>query len=595
MEKYYTSEPHTQMLIALMKAHGIRKVIVSPGATNVCFVGSVQQDSYFQLYSSVDERSAAYLACGLAEESGEPVALSCTGATASRNYVPGLTEAYYRKLPVLAITSSQYFGRVGQLFEQVIDRSVIMKDIARCSVMIPMPHAKEDFWSVNVRLNQALLELTRHGGGPVHVNLETTYSQDYSIKELPDVRVIRRIGLRGPFPEIAGKTVAVIVGAHSRWSRELTEAAGRFCARYNGVILCGQNSNYKGEYQIMASLVTSQQEYRSPCRDVDLLIHIGEVSGSYLSLAPREVWRVSPDGEIRDPFRKLSRVFEMEEEDFFLHYVNAGQSAEEKPTEGTGLIQEEESKNRSCFSHWQNEYQRLYEKIPELPFSNPWIASHTASRLPEGCVLHLGILNTLRSWDFFRIPASVQAYANTGGFGIDGDVSSLLGASLADSEKLYIGIVGDLAFFYDLNAIGNRHVGRNLRLMLINNGCGTEFRNYNHPAARFGDGADAFMAAAGHFGNQSRTLVRDYAAALGFEYRCAENKEEYLAQREWFLRPGLTEKPLFLEIFTDSREESEAIRILQHLEVSASGMMKNTVKQVLGENGTNKLRALLKK
>lgn len=58
MEKYYTSEPHTQMLIALMKAHGIRKVIVSPGATNVCLVGSVQQDSYFQLYSSVDERSA---------------------------------------------------------------------------------------------------------------------------------------------------------------------------------------------------------------------------------------------------------------------------------------------------------------------------------------------------------------------------------------------------------------------------------------------------------------------------------------------------------------------------------------------------------
>lgn len=69
------------------------------------FIGSIQNDSWFEIYSSVDERSAAYLACGLAAETGEPVVISCTGATASRNYMPGLTEAYYRKLPVLAITS----------------------------------------------------------------------------------------------------------------------------------------------------------------------------------------------------------------------------------------------------------------------------------------------------------------------------------------------------------------------------------------------------------------------------------------------------------------------------------------------------------
>ena len=96
-DKHYTSEKHTQILIALLKAHGIRKIVASPGATNVCFVGSLQSDPYFEIYSSVDERSAAYIACGLAKESGEPVVLSCTGATASRNYPAGLTEAYYRE------------------------------------------------------------------------------------------------------------------------------------------------------------------------------------------------------------------------------------------------------------------------------------------------------------------------------------------------------------------------------------------------------------------------------------------------------------------------------------------------------------------
>lgn len=120
----YTEEKNVQMLMSLMKQHGVRKVVASPGTTNISFVVSLQRDPFFQVYSSVDERSAAYIACGLAEETGEPVALSCTQATASRNYLPGLTEAYYRKLPVLAVTSTQHAVRIGQNIQQAIDRTV---------------------------------------------------------------------------------------------------------------------------------------------------------------------------------------------------------------------------------------------------------------------------------------------------------------------------------------------------------------------------------------------------------------------------------------------------------------------------------------
>ena len=94
MEYHYTTERNIQILIGLMKAHNVKKIIVSPGSTNITFVASLRQDPYFEMYSAPDERSAAYMACGLAAESKVPVALSCTGATASRNYVPGLTEAY---------------------------------------------------------------------------------------------------------------------------------------------------------------------------------------------------------------------------------------------------------------------------------------------------------------------------------------------------------------------------------------------------------------------------------------------------------------------------------------------------------------------
>ncbi len=193
MSFYYTDEYNILMLIALLKKHHIKKVVVSPGATNVTFVGSIQHDSYFEIYSSVDERSAAYIATGMAAESGEPVVLSCTGATAARNYIPGLTEAYYRKLPVLAVTSTQHTGRVGQYVPQVTDRTVIQNDIAVKAIQLPVLNKNDDTWEYEAMLNDALLALTHKGGGPVHINLETLYSKNFTVRTLPDFSVINRV------------------------------------------------------------------------------------------------------------------------------------------------------------------------------------------------------------------------------------------------------------------------------------------------------------------------------------------------------------------------------------------------------------------
>lgn len=129
MFKKYTDNKNQQIVIALMKAFGIKKVIASPGGTNPALVASLQYDGNFEIYSCVDERSAAYMACGMCEESNEPVVLCCTGATASRNYMPGLTEAYYRKLPIITLTCSRPIEAIGQLIPQVTDRTCYPNDI----------------------------------------------------------------------------------------------------------------------------------------------------------------------------------------------------------------------------------------------------------------------------------------------------------------------------------------------------------------------------------------------------------------------------------------------------------------------------------
>ena len=579
-KKYYTNERSQQIVIALLKAHGIRKVVASPGTTNLTLVGSMQQDPYFEMYSSVDERSAAYLACGLAAESGEPVVLSCTGATASRNYMPGLTEAYYRKLPVLAITATQGDYKIGHHLAQVIDRRSVPNDIVRLSVNVPVSKDADSEWNCNVLVNKALLKLKHHGGGPVHINLATTYSRNFSVKELPATRLIERITLQDRFPELPSNTrIAVFIGSHKSWTKAEEEVLDAFCAANDAVAFCDHTSGYKGRYRVLFALVAGQKSYRSSLCNVEVLIHIGEVSGDYytLGIKAKQVWRVSEDGEIRDTFRTLRYVFEMPERDFFLRYAQGGGYA-------SGYLQ-------VC----REEYDVVLQKMPELPFSNIWMARQLSRALPEHSVLHLGILNTLRSWNFFEISRSVLSCCNVGGFGIDGDMSSLVGASLACPDKLYFGILGDLAFFYDMNVLGNHHVGRNVRILLVNNGRGTEFRNYDHPGSAFGEDADKFIAAAGHYGNKSPLLIRHYAEDLGFEYLTASNKEEFTEMSKRFVTPEMTDRPMLFEVFTDSGEESKALEAVHHIVVDTQSVIKAGVKSVLGESGVKAVKRILGK
>lgn len=570
MNTFYTSERHVLLLIALLKAKGIHKVIASPGTTNITFVASLQQDLFFDIYSAADERSAAYMACGLAAESGEPVVLSCTGATASRNYLPGLTEAYYKKLPVLAVTSVQSMANVGHIIPQVIDRSVVAKDVARLSVCLPVIKDENDAWACELKVNQALLALKRHGGGPVHINLETSYCRDFSVKQLPEVRVIDRITFHDEFPALPDGHVAVFVGSHKVWTKNETEALDKFCASHNAVVFCDHTSGYKGKYRFLSALVKAQTYNQPILPEIETLIHIGDVSGDYytLGISAKQVWRVSEDGELRDTFRKLRYVFEMPESAFFAHYTDS------------------EVGDDSYLVLCKKAYEDVYSHIPELPFSNIWMARQLAPCLPENSVLHLGILNTLRSWNFFEIPASVLSYSNVGGFGIDGDMSSLIGASLANPEKLYFGVLGDLAFFYDMNVMGNHHVGCNVRIMLVNNGRGTEFRNYNHMANMFGADADAYMAAAGHYGNKSKDLVKHYAEDLGFEYMSASSKDEFNLVYQRFVTADMTNKPMLFEVFTDSKDESDALLVISTCLKTDKDVkhekMVETAKKVLG-------------
>lgn len=317
----------------------------------------------------------------------------------------------------------------------------------------------------------------------------------------------------------------------------------------------------------------------SDLTSVNLKIRIGEITGTGWGAGGSHTWRVSPDGALRDGGGNLRRVFMMSEEVFFERYAKAGASH----TEYLDAI--------------NAEIESVKQQIPELPFSNIWMAQQMVDKLPKGSEIHFGILHSLRSWNFFKLPAGILSKCNVGGFGIDGGVSTMMGASLAKPNKLFFGVFGDLAFFYDMNVIGNRHVGNNVRILLVNNGKGNEFRNYNHPCSFLGEEADEFVDAAGHFGNKSHELVKHYATDLGYEYLSASNKEEFISVIDRFLTPTITDNPMLLEVFTETEEESKALELMLNIvkDTSLKGSVKRAVKNVLGENGVKVIKNVLGK
>lgn len=575
-----TTERNIQILIGVLKANNIKKIIISPGTTNASFVVSIQSDPFFEVFSAPEERSAAYMACGMAAESGEIVVLSCTGATASRNYMPALTEAFYRQLPILVVTSSRRNAFIGHNMHQVTDRTQLPKDIANMSVQMPVVLDEISEWQNTIAANKAVLQLKNLGGGPVHINIETIYSKEVST-DVKEVNIIERIGYEDSFPVIPeDNKIAIFVGNHMPFDEKLTEAIDMFCGTYNAVVLCDHTSNYKGKYRVCASLLYIQNHFKSCIYDLDLLIHIGGVSTVDLNINPKKVWRVNPDGQLIDTFLKLSCVFAMSELNFFLKYAS------------------KDKDNDALLVNCQNELQMLYNNMTDFPFSSLWMAKETAHRIPNHSAIHFAIRNSLKTWNYFELPDDVTEFSNTGGFGIDGPISTVVGAALVNPDKLFFLVVGDLAFFYDINVFGNRHFPDNIRILLVNNAIGFEMHGectLGHQIAKSFELSDDYIAAAGHYGQRKNEAAKRFVEEFGCEYYLAKNKDEYLEHIEHFLDSEYREKSIVLETHVLPSDEDAAYEMTRNLVYDKASGTKKKVKDLLGDANYKRLSGIYNK
>lgn len=551
------------IVVELLKQNGIRHMVISPGGTNIALVRAVQDDSFFTCYSVVDERSAAYFAIGLYLQLGEPIVLCCTSAQATRNYIPGLTEAYYKHVPLLAVTMQKHPRFTGQEYMQAPNQSSLPVDCVKQSFVMPYISDVNDIYHSIRVANEAMLELVRDGFGPVQLCVPWL---DFPMSaDIPKVRKISRYPIKGEWDfSFIGKRILVAIGEHRPITGELKELIGDFCRKSGAAVYANLLSNYHSEYSVANNLILTSLDDSTFSRVMpDILITIGGQTGDYpfyrkLSkpvFSSVEHWRVSESGKVVDTYDKLTRIYHCSEEEFF---------------------------RAACFSlndvQASDSYRESWAKLGlafstniELPFSNAWIAKELSNRVPAGTNVQLSILNSLRVWELFEFTETTSFYSNVGAFGIDGGMSTLIGQSFA-TDDLCLMVIGDLAFLYDINSLSIRGLKPNVRILLINNNGGFEFKiNTGHDSD-----TDRYIAAAGHF----RT-AKGWATDCGFEYMSASTKDEFMSLCDRFL--SKSDKPLLLEAFIKDDDEYEAFACLMNRNQmrSFSDSLKESIKHSL--------------
>jgi 2-succinyl-5-enolpyruvyl-6-hydroxy-3-cyclohexene-1-carboxylate synthase len=309
----------------------------------------------------------------------------------------------------------------------------------------------------------------------------------------------------------------------------------------------------------------------------DIIITIGGQTGDYPifgtlsgSLGGAEHWRVCEDGMLVDTYCHLTKVFECPFDFFF------------------DRLSKEKTNNHSYYNTWKELNERL-TRDNEIPFSNLYAAQILAPLIPKNSYLNFAILNSLRSWSFFDLDNSVKCFSNVAAFGIDGCNSMLIGESVNTDELCFM-ITGDLAFFYDMNALGIRHIKNNVRILLVNNHGGAEFR-FMTRTWKYKHDVGPFTSAEGHNGQNAR----GWAENCGFKYFSASSKEEFKKNVNEFISEG--EKSIVFELFTKPDEELLAWEtLLDHNKMTTpKSTLKSVVANVLGEDGVKMVKGLLKK
>lgn len=543
----YSNKKSVLQLVALLKAHGITQLVLSPGSRNAPLIHSFAADSDFTCYSVVDERSAGFFALGIIQARQQPVAVCCTSGTATLNLGPAVAEAYYQQLPLLVISADRPPAWIGQSDGQTIPQNGIFEGIVLRSVQLPEMKDEEDEWHCNRLINEAILALNNDDiSGPAHINIplpEPLFS--FGCKQLPETRVIRRSKGMFTLPQkeeesylarfrLTAKKM-IIVGQLPP-GHGLTESLQKLSDEQGVVVLADRLSNMPaGPFDRFDAMLRTSDEKELRELTPELVITLGgHIVSKRLKQFIRKtgvntLWQITPSGGVSDTFQKLTDIIRCDPAVFLQRLTTLPAKSIES----------------RYWERWKNAVATITP--PETTYTDLGITGRFLRQLPEGSSLHLANSQAVYLTQLFDLPAGVDLFCNRGTNGIEGSLSTAVGYAAA-SERLTFLLTGDMSFFYDMNGLWNRHLSPHLRILLNNNGGGSIFHTL--AGLNRSEALDGFVAAA------HTTEARTWAEQRGFHCLTARNAEELQQQLPLFMN-SKGDRPVLLEVFTSMEENSE--------------------------------------
>lgn len=546
--KQYSSKRSIQILAHLLKEYEIFDIVISPGSRNAPLAVHFSETDELNCYSIVDERSAAFVGMGMAKSLKKPVAITCTSGSASANYYPAITEAFYQNTPLLILTADRPVDFVDIFDGQTIRQKDLYQQHSYGDFQL-LEDSEENAEDENFSLIKKAIELCFEKQGPVHINIpleEPLYKLVSEIPHFPPVEKTIQKKSEEFSPNLAAewntsKRIMILVGTRD-YSDELEMQLSQLVKNHSVVVLKEANSNLKHDkfFAHIDRYIFNFEEKDFKTYAPDFLITIGQnvvskkIKQFLRKAKPKNHWHVDEFWH-PDTFFSLTEKIKMAPEKFFAKLLK--------------FITLEPS---SYYNLWDVLRDKKDLKHAEYcagtSYSDFKFFEILADKLPQNINLHISNSSAIRYAQLFDFQRN-KVYCNRGTSGIDGSTSTAMGFAMKSATPTVL-VTGDLSFFYDINGLWNNYIPPYTRIIVFNNGGGDIFKIIPGPDST--NALDEFILTKHH--KNAELLAKHF----GFGYTKVEDEDTLSRVLDNFFKPDAKAK--ILEVDTSMIENAAVLK-----------------------------------
>ena len=473
-------------LARLCAAKGVTHAIISPGSRSAPLVIAFDQQESIQCHVVIDERSAGFVALGIAQQLGRPVALICTSGSAVLNYGPAIAEAFYQRIPLLVISADRPEEWVDQGEGQAIRQHGALSLHVHRSIQLPRAdHDDLSRWHCARAINEALDACLLPAPGPVHVNVPfaeplygTRTEQEKpgsTIMPVPTESFIRPEHAERLVQAISNSERVLLIVGQGVWDPSVREGLRRLAALPQIIVLTEATSNLDDAMfltcidRVIEGITVADAPELRP----GLLISFGgavvskRIKGLLREWHPAQHWHIDPAQRHFDTYQSLTHDIAVDPAMFLAQIADQ--------------VKANESGYKALWQQLEHVTKERHESfLKEAPFTDLIVYRDLLRMIPENSDIHVANSTPARYVQLFDRDHRCRYFSNRGTSGIDGCTSTAVGASLVAGRPTTL-ITGDVAFCYDSNAFWNRLPCERLRIIVMDNGGGNIFRYIQGP------------------------------------------------------------------------------------------------------------------